>query len=307
MVDNLEVMGETTGWSVKLHAGLELVRIPNVFTAVADVMAGYLLVMGVAARPGEMALLALASAVLYGGGCALNDYRDRLVDARLRPQRPLPSGRFSPPAALALAILLLLSGPVLAWLAAPVAGVVALALAGLILYYDLAGKGRGVVGPLAMGGCRGLNLAMGFGPAMAVLPLGLTVLPLLHLLYVFVLARLGRVAGDVHAPFGPRLALLSTWALPLLLLAVWLWRGAGAGGDATIFVIAFVALSASGLLPALLRPGSRAVGRGVGLMILAIVLLDATYVAAVHGWLLALPVAALLVPAVLLGRRFAMD
>jgi 4-hydroxybenzoate polyprenyltransferase len=294
-------------WSVRLRAALELLRIANVFTAVADVLAGYLLVMGLAARPGEMALLALASAALYGGGCALNDYRDRTVDAAQRPERPIPSGRLSPSAALVIATVLLLAGPVLAWLAAPGAGAVALLLLAVILYYDLAGKGRGVAGPLAMGSCRGLNLAMGFGPALAVLPLGLAVLPLLHLLYVFALARLGRVAGMVGAPFGPRLALLGIWALPLLLLAGWLWRGAESGAEATLFAIAFVVVSAGGLLPALLRPGSAAVGRGVGWMILALVLLDATYVAAVHGWLLALPVALLLVPAVFLGRRFAMD
>lgn len=298
---------QATGGFGRLRAGLELVRIANVFTALADVVAGYLLVMGLAARPVELVLLALASAALYGGGCALNDYRDRLVDALRQPQRPLPSGRISAPAALAIAVVLLVAGPILAWLAAPGAGAVALLLLGVILYYDLAGKRRPMAGALAMGGCRGLNLAMGFGPALADLPLGLMVLPILHLLYVFALARLGQVAGVADAPFGPRLALLGLWALPLLLLTGWLWRGVGAGVEATVFAIAFVAVSAGGLLPALLRPGSPAVGRGVGWMILAIVLLDATYLAAVHGWLLALPVAALLIPAVLLGRRFAMD
>jgi 4-hydroxybenzoate polyprenyltransferase len=304
MSDAVGLVGQASGWS-KVRAGLELVRIANVFTAVADVVAGYLLVMGAAARPGEMALLAMASAALYGGGCALNDYRDRLRDVRQRPGRPLPSGRLSLSAAVILASALLTAGPALAWLAAPGAGAAALLLLGMILFYNLAGKGRGIVGPLAMGSCRGLNLAMGFGPGMASLPLDLTMLPLLTLLYVFALSRLGRVAGEDHRPLEPRLVVLGLWLVPVLFLAAWLWRGAGSG--AVIFLICFIVLSGVGLLPALARPGSPAVGRGVGLLIMAIVLLDATYVAAVHGWLPALPVAALLVPVVLLGRHFAMD
>jgi 4-hydroxybenzoate polyprenyltransferase len=305
MSNAVGLVSQASGWSGKVRAGLELVRIANVFTAVADVVAGYLLVMGAAARPGEMALLAMASAALYGGGCALNDYRDRLRDARQRPRRPLPSGRLSLPAAVILASALLIAGPALAWLAAPGAGAAALLLLGMILYYNLAGKGRGIVGPLAMGGCRGLNLAMGFGPGMASLPLDLTMLPLLTLLYVFALSRLGRVAGEDRAPLVPRLVVLGLWMAPVFFLFAWLWRGAGSG--AVFFLVCFIALSGGGLLPALLRPGSPRVGRGVGLMILAMVLLNATYVAAVHGWLLALPVVLLLVPAALLARRFAMD
>ena len=40
-----------------------------------------------------MILLAAAFSLLYTGGMYLNDAFDRAVDARERPERPIPSGR----------------------------------------------------------------------------------------------------------------------------------------------------------------------------------------------------------------------
>src|SRR5207244_765969 len=81
-----------------LAAGLlALLRPPNVFTAVADSAAGLLLARqgGALARDPGLWCLA-ASACLYLGGIALNDYFDRDVDARERPERPIPAGAVPP-------------------------------------------------------------------------------------------------------------------------------------------------------------------------------------------------------------------
>ena len=74
-----------------LRGYLELLRPPNVMTAVADVLAGY----AVAGLSNWAALpwLLGATACLYAGGVVLNDFFDRHLDARERPERPLPSGR----------------------------------------------------------------------------------------------------------------------------------------------------------------------------------------------------------------------
>ncbi|WP_375373510.1 UbiA family prenyltransferase, partial [Micromonospora sp. ATA51] len=48
------------------------------------------------------AALAGASVLLYWAGMAANDWADRHLDAVERPERPIPSGRVSPPAALGL-------------------------------------------------------------------------------------------------------------------------------------------------------------------------------------------------------------
>ena len=77
----------------RLRSLLELVRLPNVFTAPADVVMG-MAVSGAPLSPAN-ALLLLASASAYAGGMALNDAFDAPLDAVERPERPIPSGRLA--------------------------------------------------------------------------------------------------------------------------------------------------------------------------------------------------------------------
>src|SRR2546425_895448 len=67
----------------------ELVRLPNIFTAPPDVAMG--LAVSGAALTSSAATLLLASACAYAGGMALNDACDATLDARERPERPIPS------------------------------------------------------------------------------------------------------------------------------------------------------------------------------------------------------------------------
>jgi 4-hydroxybenzoate polyprenyltransferase len=119
-----------------------LVRLPNVFTAVADIGLG-ILAAGRAASPTSAVLLVVASTALYSGGMVWNDYFDVEQDRRERPFRPLPSGAVSRFAAARLGVLLLAGG----WLSAVLAGwrhdgfdIVPAVVAGLlvvsILWYD---------------------------------------------------------------------------------------------------------------------------------------------------------------------------
>jgi len=150
-----------------LVAYLELVRLPNVFTSVADVMMGFLFTHAVFER-GEgwvFGLLIAGSSCFYAAGTVLNDLFDLETDRRERPDRPLPSGRISPAAARWFGWGLLALGLASAWavvlLAADLrAGVVGSLLASCILLYDAVLK-RTPVGPLAMGGCRTLNVLLG--------------------------------------------------------------------------------------------------------------------------------------------------
>ena len=123
-----------------LSAYLALVRPPNITTALADVLAGY----GVAGLGNAAALpwLLVATACLYGGGVALNDFFDRRLDQIERPERPIPSGRV--PAAIAGSIgsLLLVAGVAAASCASNAAGLIALAIAGLAVIYDAWAKHR---------------------------------------------------------------------------------------------------------------------------------------------------------------------
>jgi 4-hydroxybenzoate polyprenyltransferase len=162
----------------KGQAYLELVRLPNVFTALADVTMGFLFTHeAFGPRDGwVLGLLLAASGMLYAAGVTLNDVFDREVDARERPGRPIPSGRVSLAAAKRLGWGFLETGAAMAWLAAVVAGVrrpavVGLLLAGMIVFYNrihLPKPGgcspralERLFAPLAMGACRMLNVLLG--------------------------------------------------------------------------------------------------------------------------------------------------
>ena len=79
----------------KVLAYLQLMRFPNIFTAVADVMAGYFIVLGSGFQWPALFGLCIATSAFYAGGCVLNDICDRELDAAERPFRPTPSKKVS--------------------------------------------------------------------------------------------------------------------------------------------------------------------------------------------------------------------
>ncbi|MGM0490322.1 MAG: UbiA family prenyltransferase [Planctomycetota bacterium] len=149
---------------------VQLTRFPNVFTALADVTMGFLFVHA-GLRPLETYFcLAAASMTLYMAGMVLNDVWDVEQDRQERPSRPIAAGRIPLVQARRVGFGLLCSGVVLGWAAGYVAsiewatawrsGLAATMLALLIVLYDAHIK-RTPLGPLAMGGCRSLNVLLG--------------------------------------------------------------------------------------------------------------------------------------------------
>jgi hypothetical protein len=141
-----------------------LLRFPGVFTALADVLAGYLLVRFSGAGEGEprhLPFLLGASACLYLGGMAWNDVFDFEQDKENRPDRPLPSGMISLTGGFLIAAFLSVAGVMLAMTAGFQPFAVAMAILCAVLLYNSGGKQIEIVGPLAMGSCRGLNLILG--------------------------------------------------------------------------------------------------------------------------------------------------
>jgi 4-hydroxybenzoate polyprenyltransferase len=144
----------------KWLAYAQLMRLPNLFTAIADPLAGGLIVGGESCR---LPFVLGASACLYTAGIILNDCFDYKTDCRQRPERPLPRGEISLPTAGALGAILILTGTFLGgWNALP--------LATLILFYNLITKRFAVLGPLTLGGCRALNIGLGMGGLTPVAP-----------------------------------------------------------------------------------------------------------------------------------------
>ena len=143
-----------------MSAFWELVRGPAALTVLGDSVAG------AGGRPlaGRRLLLPLSSVAFYWAGMALNDYADRELDRRQRPERPIPSGRIRSGTALATSVALTGAGLGLAGLAGGRRTVRrALPLAGAIWAYDVAVKAT-PAGPVTMAACRTFDVLLGAGP-----------------------------------------------------------------------------------------------------------------------------------------------
>lgn len=305
-----------------LLAWLRLMRLPNVFTALADVTMGFLFVRHDLAPLAALGCIAAASALLYTAGMVLNDVFDIDIDREERPERPLPSGAIALPIARALGFVLLTLGVLAAWLgglvfgtdaAAPWrSGLMATLLAALVILYNTWLK-RTPLGPLGMGACRfanvllGMSLAtehapgwpLGYGPAELLAAGGIGV----YIVGVTWFAR-NEVEESATLPLiaaigvmiaGAALLAGSAFYMPLLfrvqkpelfalLLALMM---------ATVLRRAFVAAA---------DPTPRNVQMAVKHSILSLIWLDAVTVAAVAPLEYSIGVALLLVPAYLLGR-----
>ena len=142
---------------------MDLVRLPAVLSVPGDSLLGHASAK-VPGSPARTVGLAGSSCLLYLGGMALNDYADRDVDAVERPQRPIPSGRVQADFALRLAQALTAAGVITAGLAGGRRSLaVAVPLAATIWAYDLALKNT-PAGPVAMAGCRALDVLLGASP-----------------------------------------------------------------------------------------------------------------------------------------------
>lgn len=173
-----------------VRAYVELVRAPAALSVIGDTLAG----AAAAGNPlrGRRLALPLASVAFYWSGMALNDWSDRTLDARERPERPIPSGRITPGQALAVAGGLTATGLALAAYGRSLKAAVPLAAA--VWAYDLVLKST-VAGPAGMALCRGLDVMLGAGGARSALPAATVVAG--HTLGLTALSR-----GEVHGTSG---------------------------------------------------------------------------------------------------------
>ena len=254
-------------------AWAQLLRVSALFTVPGDALAG---AAAAGPRPGRRtALAAAASLCLYSAGMALNDWADQQEDAAQRPERPIPSGRIAPGAALAAATALTAAGLALAHRAGRPAAVTATALAATVWAYDL-GLKHTPAGPAAMAGARALDLLLGAAasapPATAPTALRRALGPAAvlggHTYAVTAVSRSETTGGH---PATTAAALAATTAL-----AAWLTRPhptTGTAPAAVGIVLAGRYLGTAGvpLLHAALNPSPpltrRAVGQGIGALI----------------------------------------
>jgi 4-hydroxybenzoate polyprenyltransferase len=279
-----------------------LVRIPNVFTALADIALGGLVTGAFHTAPVALALLALASACLYSAGMVLNDIADLAEDTRDRPFRPLPSGAVS----LTRAKLLtagLFAGGLLA--SAAVSGY-ALAVAGALVVaiglYDLWLK-RTWFGPVSMALCRFGNVLLGLSAVRDVVPLAVE----LHLasvvgLYIVGVTWFAKQEATTSSIPVLRAAVGVVVAALVLALAVPMHWSAGHTSPLFPYCLVLFGLALTpGVQRALADPQPQPVQTAVKRLILGLVALDAVLAVALVGPL-GLLILGLWLPARWLGR-----
>jgi len=299
---------------------LRLMRLPNVFTALADIAMGYFLAAGGLRSAAALACLAAASALLYTAGMVLNDVFDYAIDAEERPFRPLPSGQIALVTARRLGFALLIGG----WLFGGAAGflpgaadswrsgLVATALAAAVLAYDGFLKAT-PAGPLGMGACRFLNVllgastapaadaSLGFAPAVWLAAAGIGI-------YIVGVTWLARREAGASRPG----ALAGATGVMLLGVGV-LWIAyrlhtttvASPRMEPWLFAVLLALLMFSVVrrcAAAMRQPAPQNVQAAVKHSILSLIWLDAATVAAAAGPIYGVAVAALLLPALALGR-----
>ena len=296
------------------QAWRELLRAANVFTAVSNVAAGALVAGGPWPDPWALLAAGIASALLYEAGMVLNDAFDAELDARERPERPLPSGRITRQAAFFTGWMLLAGGVAVASLASfrtasagPLAA--ALCLAVMIVLYD-SGLKQIWAGPLALGWCRTLNILLGGSIAPA-----FTTDPQAAQSLWIVAAAVGAYAASLtwlarfEVAVDSRAAVRGSLAVAALSLGVLAWWGSAWARTPwlplwLLGVGVMIALVGGGIAQGLWnRPTPQNVRQQAGRMILGYLAIDAYLAGMSAGWWAAAAIASLAVPARLAARR----
>jgi 4-hydroxybenzoate polyprenyltransferase len=251
---------------------LKLGRVSNLPTVWTNVIAGAT-IADAAAKPVDVAIIALAMTAFYVGGMYLNDFFDREIDARERPGRPIHAGEIGAGTVSAIGFALLAIGVVLLAPFGLSTTIWGLALAATIVVYDAWHKGN-VIAPVIMGLCRAL-VYLATGAAVA----GQTGSALM----TGAIALAAHVIGLTYAARQENLNQIGRlWPLAILAGPVVLALSGISNGWIVVAVLLLCAADIAAVRLLAMRATPDAVPRAVSTLIAAICLVDALAVA-LHG------------------------
>lgn len=282
-------------------------RPANIVTAVSDILAGVAIAL-LSVQASEtinwtvLAALVVSTVGLYGGGVVFNDVFDADLDARERPERPLPSGRASMRGAMWLGSVLFLLGIAAASSVNVSAVLIALAIVAMCLIYDKWAKHSPIAGPLTMGLCRGLNLLLGMSYSFIALSevWFLASIPVIYIAAVTTISR-----GEVHG--GQRSPLLFSAALYAFVVgciaAFGLYFHGGMLGVGML--LPFVCFVFPPLVRAIKTLAANDIRKSVKHGVLGLIFLNAAWAAAAGMWTLAFATLLLFPLSIWMAKLFA--
>lgn len=288
---------------MKALVWLKLGRVSNLPTVWSNALAGSVLA-GAGLGEGLSARFSVALAgvlsLYYVGGMYLNDAFDRHIDARERPERPIPAGLVSARAVFTLGFGMLALGILLTWwLAAsspaPTSALLSgLVLAALIVVYDAYHK-QNPVSPLVMGLCRVMVYVTAAYTAAGAAP---------PAVWLGALALLSHLIGLTYAAKQENLASFTgVWPLAFFLVPVGYGLLVALNHPTALAFLALYTLWLAYSLRLLMPGRTRSIPGAVVRLIAGISLLDALLLAAAGATELAL-VALTLAALTRLAQRF---
>jgi 4-hydroxybenzoate polyprenyltransferase len=228
---------------------------------------------------------------------------DAELDAKERPERPIPSGRVSKGKAALMAFLLLLIGIIAAWNVSTLSALIALTVAVLAVLYDYWGKHQFIFGPINMGLCRAGNLLLGIS-AFPVMLQSYWYLGFIPLIFVAAITMISR--GEVHGKNRKALIgggmMYSAIILSLILIGI-------LEGENLLHFIPFLLLFAYMIFPPLIKAIHQQIpqliGKAVKAGVISLIILNASLAAVFAGWQFGIIVLLLLPVSIYLAKKFA--
>lgn len=287
----------------RLKQYLLLARLPNAFTALSNVLAGYFSLTSPAdVNILQLSMLMASSTLLYISGIVFNDYFDLEVDKKERPNRPLPSGRIKKENALALACATMAGAIAIAFAVSPASLAISAALSAVILAYDYGVK-KGRLGPAAMGGARFLNVILGASPALGMfMPWSTLFAAGTVFAYVISITILSRKEAGEQSD--ARKSVVQAFSVIVAITASMI---AFALYAKSLEMLVNIALFSAAMLFTWggTRSGTQAqIQNAVKNLVLFIIILDSAFITAFAGLPYGIASLAIMAPAVVLARRF---
>lgn len=284
----------------KINIYLQLIRLPNIFTSLADSLAGYLVVADNIKIP-ILICLPLASACIYGAGCILNDFCDIGKDSRERPTRPIPSGRASRLEALILFSALSVISLILSGYIGIGSFVLCFILILMVIVYNSITKERPILGPLNMALCRALNLLFGMSAVIYFSKLGLL---FVAVTFVYVLSLTILSDYEMRGEPGKKVWLVVSGFICVFCILGYMGITDRLKPDSLFFLVLLLFFIGPLLIKTIINMKPENIGHAIKYLVLGIPLLDAVYVAGVQSWGYAVPVGLCTLISILIARYF---
>lgn len=290
-----------------------MVRFPNLFTLPSNVFAGYFSTQTHnAIEINTIVLVISVSACLYAAGVIFNDVADRQIDRKERPNRPIPSGKITQRNAIILALLLIAISITISYFISAATFVIVFVLITTIFLYNFVLK-NSLFGPTAMGATRLLNILLGASLNLSIFIDGetdhvfyrLCLVCISEFIYISGISALSKYETHKNPSFqlGPALLILSPLIISVYAASIGLfndntWIYLFIFGSFILLMLKVIISSKSAMTNSTLQ-------KIISLLVVGIIVHDAVYIGgSLDSWYLGMSTYALLVPTILLGKRF---